>query len=146
MSHSGNQDSASLGKGDPRGDQSDSWDGVDEVLSLNRSKDSPDSYTNGNRPADTEGPLRSSHGLPSRGTPPLALVETAFLASTASLLWLVSYYLSVGPWMRIIFPIPIALAYLRWSQRASWMTAVVAGLLLAILMGPYLSLMFFFPY
>ena len=33
-------------------------------------------------------------------TPPVSLVETAFLASTASLLWMVSYYLSVGPWMR----------------------------------------------
>ncbi|MCU0569165.1 MAG: DUF2232 domain-containing protein [Oculatellaceae cyanobacterium Prado106] len=78
-------------------------------------------------------------------TPPLVLVETAFLASTASLLWLVSYYLNVGPWMRILFPVPIALAYLRWGLRASWMSAIVSGLLLSVLMGPYLSLLFFIP-
>jgi uncharacterized protein YybS (DUF2232 family) len=79
-------------------------------------------------------------------TPPLAMVETAFLSSTASLLWLVSYYLSVGPWMRILFPLPIALAYLRWGHRASWMSALVSGLLLSVLMGPYLSLLFCVPY
>lgn len=79
-------------------------------------------------------------------TPPLVMVETAFLASTASLLWLVSYYLSIGPWMRILFPLPIALVYLRWGNRAAWMSALVSGLLLSVLMGPYLSLLFFVPY
>jgi uncharacterized protein YybS (DUF2232 family) len=78
--------------------------------------------------------------------PPLVMVETAFLASTASLLWLVSYYLSIGPWMRILFPIPIALVYLRWGARAAWMAAITCGLLLSVLMGPYLSLLFFIPY
>lgn len=78
--------------------------------------------------------------------PPLKMVETAFLASTASLLWLVSYYLSIGPWMRILFPLPIALVYLRWGHRAAWMAAVVCGLLLSVLMGPYLSLLFCIPY
>jgi uncharacterized protein YybS (DUF2232 family) len=78
--------------------------------------------------------------------PPLSLVETAFLASTASLLWLVSYYLSIGAWMRILFPTPIALVYLRWGHRAAWMSALVTGLLLSVLMGPYLSLLFFVPY
>ncbi|HHP7243618.1 MAG TPA: DUF2232 domain-containing protein [Elainellaceae cyanobacterium] len=77
---------------------------------------------------------------------PLSLVETAFLASTASLVWLVSYYLSIGPWMRIVFPIPIALVYLRWGNRAAWMSALTTGLLLSVLMGPYLSLLFFIPY
>jgi uncharacterized protein YybS (DUF2232 family) len=74
------------------------------------------------------------------------MVETAFLASTASLLWFVSYYLSVVPWMRILFPIPIALAYMRWGRRAGWMAALVSGLLLSVLMGPYLSLLFLLPY
>ena len=77
---------------------------------------------------------------------PLSLVETAFLASTASLLWLASYYLSLVPWMRILFPAPIALVYLRWGQRAAWMCTLVTGLLLSILMGPYLSLLFLVPY
>ncbi|MEM9216185.1 MAG: DUF2232 domain-containing protein [Cyanobacteria bacterium P01_F01_bin.150] len=79
-------------------------------------------------------------------SPPLALVETAFLASTASLLWLISYYLSIGPWMRILFPIPIALVHLRWGNRAACMAATVSGLLLSVLMGPYLSLLFLVPY
>jgi uncharacterized protein YybS (DUF2232 family) len=77
---------------------------------------------------------------------PLALVETAFLASTAGLLWLASYYLSIVPWMRIFFPAPIALVYLRWGRRAAWMSALVTALLLSVLMGPYLSLLFMVPY
>lgn len=77
---------------------------------------------------------------------PLVLVETAFLASTASLLWLASYYLSLVPWMRIIFPLPLALVYLRWGQRAAWMSTLVSGLLLSVLMGPYLSVLFLVPY
>ena len=79
-------------------------------------------------------------------SPPLALVETAFLASTASLLWLISYYLSIGSWMRILFPIPIALVHLRWGNRAAWMAAIVSGLLLSVLMGPYLSILFLVPF
>lgn len=78
--------------------------------------------------------------------PPLVLVETAFFASTASLLWLASYYLSLVAWMRIVFPLPLALIYLRWGNRAGWMGLTVTGLLLSILMGPYLSLLFLIPY
>jgi len=94
--------------------------------------------------ADETPPLEIPHVT--TATPPLSLVETAFLASTASLLWIVSYYLSVGAWMRIIFPIPIALVYLRWGHRAAWMAAVVTTLLLSVLVGPYLSLLFLIPY
>ncbi|MBD2464100.1 DUF2232 domain-containing protein [Oscillatoria sp. FACHB-1407] len=79
-------------------------------------------------------------------SPALVMVETAFLASTAGLLWLASYYLSLVPWMRIFFPAPIALVYLRWGPRAAWMSALVTGLLLSVLMGPYLSLLFIIPY
>ncbi len=78
--------------------------------------------------------------------PPLSLVESAFLASTASLLWLASYYLSLVPWMRILFPLPAALVYLRWGGRAAVMTTLVTGLLLSVLMGPYLSVLFMLPY
>lgn len=77
---------------------------------------------------------------------PLKLVETAFLSSTAGLLWLVSYYLSLVPWMRIVFPLPIALVYLRWGARAAWMSLLVTGLLLSVLMGPFLSILFIIPY
>ncbi|MBD2093122.1 DUF2232 domain-containing protein [Microcoleus sp. FACHB-1515] len=93
---------------------------------------------------EAEPPLEIPHVT--TATPPLSLVETAFLASTASLLWMVSYYLSVGPWMRIVFPTPIALIYLRWGQRAAWMCTIVTTLLLGVLTGPYLSLLFLIPY
>jgi uncharacterized protein YybS (DUF2232 family) len=78
--------------------------------------------------------------------PPIILVETAFLASTASLLWLLNYYFPVGPIFKFFFPIPIALIYLRWGKRAGWMTAIVSGLLLSVLMGPTRSILFLIPY
>lgn len=77
---------------------------------------------------------------------PLVMVETAFLASTASLLWLVNYYFPMGPLLRIFFPVPIALTYLRWGSRAAWMSALVSGLLLSVLMGPTRSILFFVPF
>jgi len=67
---------------------------------------------------------------------PVALVETAFLASAASLMWLISLYFPPGPLLRILFPVPIALVYLRRQPRAAWMATLVSGLLLAILIGP----------
>lgn len=81
---------------------------------------------------------------PSAG--PVAMVETAFLASTASLIWLINAYFPPGPLLRIIFPLPIALVYLRWGKRSAWMGALVSGMLLAVLMGPPRSLLFLMPY
>ncbi|MBD2101254.1 DUF2232 domain-containing protein [Leptolyngbya sp. FACHB-261] len=78
--------------------------------------------------------------------PPLVLVETAFLASTSGMLWLVNYYFPMGPLLRTFFPVPIALAFLRWGSRASVMTTVVTGLLLSVLMGPDRSIRFVIPY
>lgn len=76
----------------------------------------------------------------------LVLVETAFLASTASLIWLINYYFPLGPLLKIFFPVPVALVYLRRGQRAAVMTALVAGLLLSVLMGPTRSIIFLIPY
>ena len=81
-----------------------------------------------------------------QATTALVLVETAFLASTASLIWLVNYYFPLGPVLRIFFPVPIALVYLRWGHRAAWMSALVSGLLLSVLMGPPRSIQFFMPF
>jgi uncharacterized protein YybS (DUF2232 family) len=78
--------------------------------------------------------------------PPIMLVETAFLASTTSLLWLLNYYFPGVPVFKVFFPIPIALIYLRWGSRAGWMTALVSGLLLSVLMGPTRSIHFVIPY
>lgn len=77
---------------------------------------------------------------------PLRMVETAFLASTASLIWLINYYFPPGPLLRIFFPVPMALAYLRWGKRAAWMATGVSGLLLSVLMGPTRSILFVMPY
>ncbi|MDJ1180744.1 DUF2232 domain-containing protein [Roseofilum sp. BLCC_M91] len=76
----------------------------------------------------------------------LPLVESAFLASTSSLIWLVNYYFPPGPLLRIFFPVPIALAYLRWGNRNAWMTMTVTGLLLTVLMGPTRSILFLIPF
>ncbi|XGV98240.1 MAG: DUF2232 domain-containing protein [Leptolyngbya sp. BL-A-14] len=77
---------------------------------------------------------------------PLMMVETAFLASAASLVFLVNYYFPIGPLLRLFFSIPIALTYLRWGSRAAWMGALVSGLLLSVLMGPARSILFVMPY
>ncbi|AUT04173.1 hypothetical protein CLI64_01785 [Nostoc sp. CENA543] len=77
---------------------------------------------------------------------PLRMVETAFLASTASLIWFINFYFPLGPVLRIFFPVPIALVYLRWGKRAAWIAAVTSGLLLSVLMGPVRSLLFVMPF
>lgn len=76
----------------------------------------------------------------------IALVESAFLASTASLIWLIDYYFRLGPFLKMLFPLPIALIYLRRGQRASIITTIVCGLLLGILMGPPRSIIYVMPY
>ncbi|HIK08093.1 MAG TPA: DUF2232 domain-containing protein [Trichormus sp. M33_DOE_039] len=77
---------------------------------------------------------------------PLRMVETAFLASAASLIWFINFYFPLGPVLRIFFPVPIALVYLRWGKRAAWIAAVTSGLLLSVLMGPVRSLLFVMPF
>jgi uncharacterized protein YybS (DUF2232 family) len=76
----------------------------------------------------------------------LVLVETAFLSSAASLIFLVNAYFPIGPLFRIFFPIPISLVYLRWGNRAAWMSALISGLLLTVLMGPTRSILFVMPF
>ncbi len=79
-------------------------------------------------------------------TKTVIVVETAFLASTASLIWLINYYFPLGPLLKLFFPIPIALVYLRRGNRAGWMSAWVSMLLLSVLMGPVRSIVFIVPY
>ncbi|MGB3264990.1 MAG: DUF2232 domain-containing protein [Microcoleus sp.] len=98
--------------------------------------------------SDNAGASPNRDPLPGDNRPeaPLRLVETAFLASTASLIWLVNYYFPLGPLLRVFFPIPIALVYLRWGNRAAWMSALVSGLLLSVLMGPTRSILYVIPF
>lgn len=76
----------------------------------------------------------------------LATVETAFLASTASLMWLIDAYFPTGPLLRVFFPLPIALVYLRWGARSAWIAALVSALLLAMLMGPTRGIFYTIPF
>lgn len=88
-----------------------------------------------------------SSELPSATTTDtVVMVETAFLAAAASLIWLINYYFPFGPLLKIFFPIPIALIYLRRGSRAAWMSALVATLLLSVLMGPTRSIVYLIPY
>jgi uncharacterized protein YybS (DUF2232 family) len=103
---------------------------------------SPESSTPGNQ-SDQHQQLKRPH---LKVDTPLRMVETAFLASTASLIWFINFYFPLGPVLRIFFPIPIALVYLRWGKRAAWMAAVTSGLLLAVLMGPVRSMLFVMPF
>ena len=117
---------------------SDSWEEetnwIDEDdFNLNSSKKTVTLQTNTQRSISSK-------------TNTIILVETAFLASTASLIWLIDYYFPLGPVLKIFFPIPIALVYLRRGIRASWMSALVSGLLLSVLMGPTRSIVFLMPY
>jgi len=79
-------------------------------------------------------------------SPTLMTVETAFLASAASLMWLIDYYFPLGPVLRLFFPLPIALVYLRWRSRAAWMAALVSALLLSVLMGPTRGIFYVIPF
>ena len=101
-----------------------------------------ESATDGKAPVTTV----NETGSHRQAVGPLPLVETAFLASAASLMWLINTYFPPGPLLRILFPLPIALVYLRWNLRAAWMAATVSGLLLTILLGPTRSIFFVMPY
>ncbi len=116
------------------------------------SNPAPDQGSDGSSQSPMESPPQElSESLPLKSPPtdaiaPLALVETAFLASAASLIWLVNYYFPLGPILRVFFSIPVALVYLRWDRRAAWMSALTSGLLLMVLMGPSRSVLYVMPY
>lgn len=78
--------------------------------------------------------------------PPLALVETAFLSSAASLMWLINAYFLGGQALKPLLAMPLILAYLRWGKRAGLMAVVVSSLLLLVLMGPTRSILYTIPY
>ncbi|QUY44124.1 DUF2232 domain-containing protein [Acaryochloris sp. 'Moss Beach'] len=83
---------------------------------------------------------------PNPANKPLPMVETAFLASATALIWYINTYFPLGPLLRIFFPIPTALLYLRWGNRSAWMSAWVTTLLITVLMGPPRSVQFLMPY
>ncbi|WP_373536285.1 DUF2232 domain-containing protein [Microcoleus sp.] len=125
---------------------------MSDFLSADAASNSSSSPSTNNDPQTADiSNLAGDRPNPDRGArpgpeAPLRLVETAFLASTASLIWLVNYYFPLGPLLRVFFPLPIALVYLRWGNRAAWMSALVSGLLLSVLMGPTRSILYVIPF
>ncbi|HBB33472.1 MAG TPA: DUF2232 domain-containing protein [Cyanobacteria bacterium UBA8803] len=127
-------------------DFSDNFDLTENELTEDTNSDRQQPVSFGShRKTPFPGMSSSGHSTHGQGTP-LVMVETAFLASTASLIWLINYYFPLGPVLKMFFPVPIALVYLRWGNRASWMAALVSGLLLAVLQGPARSILFVIPY
>jgi uncharacterized protein YybS (DUF2232 family) len=80
-----------------------------------------------------------------RPKPALAVVETAFLASATAIIFLINFYFPL-PFVRLLYPLPTALVYLRWGMRSAWLAVVVTFLLLTILMGPTRSLQYLVPH
>jgi uncharacterized protein YybS (DUF2232 family) len=78
--------------------------------------------------------------------PTRAIVESAFLASVTATIFLINTYFPVGPFLRMLYPIPTALIYLRWGAKSAWKTMLVTLLLLSVLMGPLRSIQFVMPF
>ena len=80
-------------------------------------------------------------------TQALNLVETSYLASLSSLLWVALYYLPIGgALLRLILPLPIILLHLRRGTKTAFEGLIIQFLLLFIIMGPVRGTLFLFPY
>jgi len=83
----------------------------------------------------------------SKKTEALKIVETSYLASLSSLLWLALYYLPIGgALLRLILPLPIILLHLRRGSKTALEGVIIQLLLLFIIMGPVRGTLFLFPY
>lgn len=82
----------------------------------------------------------------SQASATLALVETAFLASTTVLLWLADLLLPLAQFVRVLLPIPIVLCALRWNFRQAALGMLAAGLLILTLCGPVSALRYVLPF
>ena len=77
----------------------------------------------------------------------LNIVETSYLASLSSLLWVALYYLPIGgALLRLILPLPIILLHLRRGTKTAAEGTLIQFLLLFIIMGPVRGILFLFPY
>jgi uncharacterized protein YybS (DUF2232 family) len=85
--------------------------------------------------------IQSQQLIPTR-----AIVESAFLASVTATIFLINTYFPAGPLLRMFYPVPTALIYLRWGAKSAWKTMLVTLLLLSVLMGPLRSIQFVMPF
>ena len=77
----------------------------------------------------------------------LNIIETSYLASLSSLLWIALYYLHIGgALLRLILPLPMILLHLRRGTKTAFEGLIIQFLLLLILMGPVRGGLFLFPY
>jgi len=77
----------------------------------------------------------------------LNIVETSYLASLSSLLWVALYYLPVGgALLRLILPLPMIMLHLRRGTKIALEGLIIQFLLLFIIMGPVRGTLFLFPY
>ncbi len=80
-------------------------------------------------------------------TEALNIVETSYLASLSSLLWVALYYLPIGgALLRLILPLPMILLHLRRGTKIALEGLLIQFLLLFIIMGPIRGTLFLFPY
>ena len=80
-------------------------------------------------------------------TEALNIIETSYLASLSSLLWVALYYLPIGgALLRLILPLPIILLHLRRGTKTAFEGLIIQFLLLFIIMGPVRGTLFLFPY
>ena len=80
-------------------------------------------------------------------TEALNIVETSYLASLSSLLWVALYYLPIGgALLRLILPLPMILLHLRRGTKSALEGLLIQFLLLFIIMGPVRGTLFLFPY
>ncbi|OUL43823.1 hypothetical protein B0W81_01760, partial [Prochlorococcus sp. HOT_208_60] len=80
-------------------------------------------------------------------TEALNIVETSYLASLSSLLWVALYYLPIGgALLRLILPLPIILLHLRRGTKIALEGLLIQFLLLFVIMGPVRGTLFLFPY
>ena len=80
-------------------------------------------------------------------TEALNIVETSYLASLSSLLWVALYYLPIGgALIRLILPLPIILLQLRRGTKIALEGLLIQFLLLLVIMGPVRGTLFLFPY
>ena len=75
------------------------------------------------------------------------IVETSYLASLSSLLWVALYYLPIGgALLRLILPLPMILLHLRRGTKTALEGILKQFRLLFIIMGPIRGTLFLFPY
>ncbi len=89
----------------------------------------------------------SHHKIPLSKRKALRIVETSYLASATSLIWIALYYLPVGGAIfRLALPLPLILLQVRRGSKAGIEGVTLCVMLLIALMGPLRGPLVLFPY